>query len=203
MLFLFGLIFLQALELNKETLQQIEKCRNGDAKLCYKAGLFLSTGRNEQDQEKKDLGLEYIRRACSYGVKKACDTMGDNYFKDKHYLAAKPYLEKSCKRDIVFACNALGTMYRDGHDVRQNDVKSRHYYEKACLLKEPNACINVAIMYRGGFGVEKNQTAEKKYYKMACEAGSKAGCKSFKYIDDEEKGINTSSIIYRLKSLFN
>lgn len=200
---LLGLSIVWAVELDEVSQAQITQCRSGDVESCYKVGLALSTGTNAEDQEKKNLGLEYIRRACKYGEEKACDTMGENYFKDKHYGGAKPYLEESCERGIVSACNALGTIYRDGHDVRQNDIQSRKYYKKACVLKGADACINVAIMYRGGFGVERNQTQEKLYYKRACDAGSEVGCKSFTRLDNEERGIEPPSIIDKFKSLFN
>ena len=182
---------------------QMQACKDGDVSSCYSVGLALSTGENAENQEKKDLGLEYIRRACQYGEEKACDTMGENYFKDKHYGAAKPYLEKSCTRGLVRACNALGTIYRDGHDVRQNDVLSREYYEKACALKGADACINVAIIYRGGFGVTRSRSKEKEYYKKACDAGSKVGCSSFTRMDNKDRGVEEPGILDKLKSLFN
>lgn len=105
-----------------------------------------------QKTKKKDLGLSYVRRACTSGEKRACDYLAENYFKDGHYLAAKPLYEDGCKRKVVQACLGLGTIYRDGHDVRQDDVMSCQYYEQACDLGSQDACINVAIIYRGGLG---------------------------------------------------
>ena len=49
---------------------QIEACKNGDAKSCYTSGLTLTTGENAEDQEKKTLGLEYLRKGCKYGEEK-------------------------------------------------------------------------------------------------------------------------------------
>jgi TPR repeat protein len=182
---------------------QIEACKMGDAKSCYEAGMTLTTGKNAENQEKKDIGLEYIRKACKYGEEKACDVMGDNYYKDKHYQAAKPYLETSCNRGVKHACEAMGTMYRDAQETRQDDVQAREYYEKACALGSADACINVAIMYRGGFGVMKDRTSEKMFYKKACDAGSKAGCDSYTKLDNQDKGIEEPGIWDKLKSLFN
>lgn len=182
---------------------QIEACNKGSIQGCYEAGLALTTGKNAENQEKKDTGLEYIRKACKYGEEKACDVLGNNYLKNKHYQAAKPYLEGSCSRGIRSACEGLGTMYRDGLEIRQNDVKAREYYEKACELGSKDSCINVAIIYRGGFGVEKNREKEKMYYKKACENASKSGCKSYKKMDNEDRGIEEPGVLERLKSLFN
>jgi len=187
----------------KEIEMQIKACEQGDAQSCYEAGILLATGENAEDQEKKSLGLEYIRKACKFSVGEACDFMGDNYYKDKHYQAAKPYLEASCKKGSVTACEAMGTMYRDAQEVKQNDLKSKYFYEKACLLKSADACINIAIMYRGGFGVPIDRAQEKRYYKKACEAGSKVGCKSFTKMDNKDKGIEEPGLFDRLKSLFN
>ena len=200
---LLGLTYVGALELTPEINVQIDDCQKGDVLSCYEAGVALSTGKNAQDQEKKALGLDYIRRACKYGENKACDAMGENYFKDKHYGAAKPYFEASCERGVVTACSALGTIYRDGMDTRQDDEKSRIYYEKACALQDKDACINLAIIYRGGFGVDMNRSMEKSYYKKACDAGSDVGCKSFTRMDNKDKGIEEPSLWEKVKSLFN
>ena len=190
--------------INAEELDaQIEACHKGDVASCYKAGTALTTGKNAEDQEKKNMGLEYIRKACKFGEEKACDALGDNYYIDKHYQAARPYLENSCNRGIVTACEAMGTMYRDAQEIRQNDVLSREFYEKACVLKSADSCINVAIMYRGGFGVEKSRVQEKAFYKKACDAGSKAGCDSFTKMDNKDKGIEEPGLWDKFKSLFN
>jgi TPR repeat protein len=196
-------ISMYAVELDTTEEAQIVDCRSGNVQSCYAVGVVLTTGKNAENQEKKDLGLEYIRRACKYGHEKACDAMGENYFKDQHYGGAKPYLEKSCERGIVTACNALGTIYRDGNDVHQDDTLSREYYEKACMLRGADACINVAIIYRGGFGVDINRSQEKRYYHKACDAGSAVGCKSFTRMDNKDKGIASEGLWGSVKSLFN
>jgi len=197
-----ALTFSNAVELGKEVNAQIEDCKKGHLQSCYDVGVVLTSGENADNQEKKDLGLDYLHRACSYGKTKACDLLGEHYFKDKHFFAAKQYLESGCKRNIVSTCTALGTMYRDGNDVKQDDVLSRKYYEKSCNLGDKDACINVAIIYRGGFGVKKSRSQEKLYYKKACEAGSKVGCSSFRRMDNKDKGIEEPGLWQRFKSLF-
>jgi TPR repeat protein len=203
LVFFMGISSLNALELSKEINTQIEDCQKGNVLTCYEVGIVLTTGKNAEDQEKKDLGLEYVRRACKYGEVKACDYLGENYFKDGHFLEAKPLYEDACKRGIVDACLGLGTIYRDGHDVRQDDVISREYYEKGCELGSKDACLNVAIIYRGGFGVKQDRSMVKKYYKKACDAGSEPGCNSFKKLDNEDKGIEEPGLWEWFKSLFN
>lgn len=194
---LFGWNYLNAVEV------EIESCNQGNIKSCYEAGIILTTGENAEDQEKKNLGLEYIRKACGFGEERACDILGENYFKNGNFGASIPYLKRSCDRNIVSACEGLGTIYRDGHETRQDDVKSREFYEKACELGSKDACINVAIIYRGGFGVGVNREKEKMYYKKACDHGSKAGCNSYTKLDNEDKGIAKPSIWHKLKSVFN
>jgi len=190
--------------LNATTLEENKKdCKNNNPNSCFKVGLELVSGENGEDQEIKAIGLDYIRKACQIGDNKACDWQGDNYFKDGNYIASIPFLDKSCKRDIKSACEALGTIYRDGHDVKQDDVKSRGYYESACELKSGNSCINVALIYRGGFGVKKNRNKEKLYYKKACDNGVKVGCNNFTKMDNKDKGIKEPTILDRLKGLFN
>lgn len=176
-------------------------CSDNNATACYEHGLPMVTGENAKVQDIKEEGLSYMRKACTLGENRACDIIGENYYKDTNYGAAIPYLEKSCDRGIMSACEAMGTIYRDGHDVRPDDVKSREFYEKACELKSGNACFNVAIIYRGGFGVEKNRTKEKVFYKKGCDAGLKAGCDRFVELDNEDKGIETG-IWATIKSWF-
>jgi TPR repeat protein len=187
----------------EELESQIEACHQGDIQSCYKAGMTLTTGKHAENQEKKAMGLEYIRKACKFGEEKACQALGDNYYKDKHYQAARPYLENSCNKGVKDACEAMGTMYRDAQEIRQDDVLSREFYEKACALQSADSCINVAIMYRGGFGVQKSRAEEKAFYKKACDAGSAAGCDMYTKMDNKDKGIEEPGLWGTLKSLFN
>jgi TPR repeat protein len=187
----------------EELAAEIEACHQGDISSCYNAGMTLTTGKHAEDQEKKAMGLEYIRKACKFGEEKACQSLGDNYYKDKHYQAARPYLEKSCNKGIKDACEAMGTMYRDAQEIKQDDVLSREYYEKACALQSADSCINVAIMYRGGFGVQKSRAEEKAFYKKACDAGSDAGCDMYTKMDNKDKGIEEPGLWDTLKRLFN
>ena len=198
------LIVLFANLLNGSALEENKKeCKNNNATSCFKVGLELVSGKNAEDQELKALGLDYIRKACIYGDDKACDWQGENYFKDTHYKASIPFLKQSCKRKIKSACEALGTIYRDGLDVRQNDVVSREYYQQACELKSGNSCINVSLIYRGGFGVKKNREKEKLYYKKACDNGIKVGCNNYTKMDNKDKGIAEPSIWEKIKGVFN
>jgi len=185
-----------------KTTTQITQCKEGNISSCYEVGVFLTTGDNKDIQDNRVLGLELLRKACKYQDTKSCDILGDNYYKDKHYQAAGPYLKDACERKVKHACEAMGTMYRDAQEVKQDDVQARHYYEKACDLKSGDACINVAIMYRGGFGVTITRALEKKFYKKACDAGSEVGCDAFKRMDNEDKGIKEPSWFDKLKKLF-
>ena len=81
---------------------QINECKSGNVQSCYAAATALTTGKNAENQEKKTLGLDLMRKACKFGEEKACDALGDNYYIDKHYQAAKPYLIKSCMSMIFW-----------------------------------------------------------------------------------------------------
>jgi uncharacterized protein len=166
-------------------------CREGNATACYMYGLPLVTGDNAKVQDFREEGLSYMRRACLEGEKRGCDVLGENYYKDKHYEMAMTYLEPACNRGVRSACEYMGMIYRDGHDVRPDDIKTREFFEKACALGSGDACFNIAIIYRGGFGVEKSRSNEKSYYKKGCDAGLKVACKRFTELDNEDKGIET------------
>ena len=168
-----------------------KECREGNATSCYLYALPLVTGENAKVQDIREEGMSYMRRACLEGENRGCDAMGENYYKDKNYQIAMTYLEPACDRGVKTACEYMGMIYRDGHDVRPNDVKAREYFEKACTLHSGSACFNVAIIYRGGFGVEKSRAKEKEFYKKGCDAGLKAACDRFRDLDNEDKGIET------------
>ena len=168
-----------------------QACRDGNATACYFYALPLVTGDNAKVQDFREEGLSYMRRACIEGESRGCDVMGENYYKDKQYLMAIKYLDPACDRGVKTACEYMGMIYRDGHDVRPDDVKTREFFEKACALGSGDACFNIAIMYRGGFGVEKNREQEKAYYKKGCEAGRKTSCERYTDLDNEDKGIET------------
>ena len=187
--------------LASETVDLKVACYENNATACYMYGLPMITGENEKVQDIREEGLSYMRKACLLDETRGCDMMGKNYYKNQNYKIAREYLEKSCSRNVKFACETMGTIYRDGHAVRPDDVKSREYYEQACALKSGDACFNVAIIYRGGFGVEKSREKEKEFYKKGCDAGLKAGCDRFTEFDNEDKGIE-SGIWATIKSWF-
>ncbi|RLA68458.1 MAG: hypothetical protein DRQ78_00515 [Epsilonproteobacteria bacterium] len=176
-------------------------CAEDNASACYAYGLPLITGDNAKVQDIKEEGMSYMRKACLLDEYRGCDEMGKNYYKNENYIIARTYLKKSCERGVKFACESMGTVYRDGHSVRPDDVKSREFYEKACDLNSGDACYNVAIIYLGGFGVEKSRTKEKAFYKKSCDAGLKAGCNKFIELDNEDRGIETG-ILATIKAWF-
>jgi TPR repeat protein len=196
-----GILSISSLLLGNASQQIKAACMTNDASACYSYALPLVTGDNANVQDFREEGLSYMRKACILGHDEACDSMGENYYKDKSYLAARPYLEQSCNRGIKTACEAIAVIYRDAHDVKHDDVKAREFFEKACSLKSSDSCYNVAIIYRGGFGVEKSREKEKEFYKKGCDAGLKAGCDRFTELDNEDKGIETG-IIASIKSWF-
>ncbi len=178
-----------------------QSCMDNNATACYQFAIPLTEGENAKVQDIMEEGMSFIRKACILGEQRGCDKMGDQYYKDANYKVALPYLKKSCERGIKSACEAVGTIYRDGHETKPNDTLSRIFYEKACDLKSGTACYNVAIIYRGGFGVDKNRTKEKEFYQKACKASLKVGCDRFTELDNEDKGIETG-IIATIKSWF-
>ena len=193
---LLGLLFIVIIVEANET-----KCMEGNASACYAFALPMITGENAKVQDIREKGLGFMRKACVLGYDQACDKMGENYYEDKSYIAAKPYLERSCDRGVKSACEAMGVIYRDGHDVKHDDLKARIFFEKACALKSGDACYNVAIIYRGGFGVAQSREKEKSFYKKACDAKLQAGCDRYTELDNEDKGIETG-IWATIKSYF-
>jgi TPR repeat protein len=182
--------------------EEAAACVAGETAYCYRAGKALTGGENAKDQKKKEQGMQLLRKGCVYGDPRACDLLGLRYFDEKLYSAAHPYLRQACDSNVTNACTALGTIYRDGHDVKQDDVQARRYYTKACELGSADACINVALIYQGGFWVARSRERSRDFYQKACQAGSQMGCKRFRRLDEEDKG-GKHTLWERLRVLFN
>ena len=195
--FLFLMFFLLTYSQANE-----KACMEGNASACYAYALPLVIGENAEVQDIREKGLSYIRKSCILGYDKACEVLGENYYKDKSYIAARPYLKQSWERDVKRDCEAVAVIYRDGHDVKHDDTQARIFFEKACELSSGDACYNVAIIYRGGFGVTRSRTVEKTFYQKSCEAGLKAGCARYTELDNEDKGIETG-VWADIKALFS
>lgn len=176
-------------------------CKENNATACYEVALTKVTGENAKIQDVMEEGTTDMRKACVYGESRACDKLGDIYFKNKSYGISIHYLEGACQHKVSEACQSLGTIYRDAHDVEFDDVKSREYYEKACALGSADSCYNVALIYRGGFGVKKTRSKEKEFYKKACDQNLTIGCERFTEFDNEDRGIETG-FFAKIKAFF-
>ena len=65
-------------------------CLENNATACYEYGLPMVTGENAKVQDIKEEGMSFIRKACILEEFRACDIMGDNYYKNKSYRASDP-----------------------------------------------------------------------------------------------------------------
>ena len=173
---------------NSQTENYQVACKENNATACYAYALPLVEGENAKVQDIKEKGLSYMRKACLLDEYRGCDILGEEYYNNARYIAAIPYLVKSCQRKVSNACMAMGTIYRDGHDVPIDDVKSRIFYEQSCALDKPDACYSVALIYRAGFGVAKDKAKENAFYERACQLGLDVGCSAFKDLSDEMNG---------------
>jgi TPR repeat protein len=67
---------------------------------------------------------------------------------------------------------ALGSAYRDGDGISQNDALAVVWYRKAAEQGNATAQNDLGNMYRAGAGIEKNREEAVKWYRMAARQGN-------------------------------
>ena len=103
-------------------------------------------------------------------------------------------MEKGCIGKAPKACEALGSIYSTGQDVKHDNVKAKEYYLTAANLDKMYcdddgntlSCYWLASLYRDGLGVEQNNTLAKHYFKKSCEKGDPSACEELAKVANKE-----------------
>jgi len=122
--------------------EYVQKCENGDAKMCYR--LYQINEGGVIAGLTKEKAKSYLYRACNLELAKACldiAVMFDDGKKEKmDKEKAKLYYEKACNGKNSDACNNLGMLYYTGEGIDEDRGKAKKYLKKACDLGLKQAC---------------------------------------------------------------
>lgn len=105
--------------------------------------------------------------ACYDGSIKACEEVGDKYWrkgKDQNQSKALTFYIKACDADSGYACDQLATMYKYAHGVKRDYTKTVKFLEKSCRLDYVLSCYWLGKMYHEGEGVKQDYSKAKKYF---------------------------------------
>lgn len=97
-------------------------------------------------------------------------------YKEKNYIKATDFFEKSCTGGNAAGCNILGAMYANGEGLKQDFIKAAPLYEKACNGGYLTGCFGLAVLYAKGEGVKKDFFNAILLYEKACNGGYAEGC---------------------------
>ncbi|XP_071952170.1 cytochrome c oxidase assembly factor 7-like [Antedon mediterranea] len=145
----------------------------GFGKGCNKVAALYIHGKGVE--KSTDKAFKYFEKGCSLGNADACHGaglllqqtgLGPNNKKD--IPKAVGFLEKSCKQGYVPSCFHLSSIYIQGADgVNKNMKKAAQLAAKCCDNNHMYACANLSRMYMRGDGVEKDEAAGKQYREKA------------------------------------
>lgn len=114
-------------------------------------------------------GRKY-RLADSLTIEKAITIMQKMYNPFLREKALK-LLESSAGNGVPEAMHAMGMIYYQGMDVKQDFDIARKWFEKASAASNPRSAYNLAMMYRLGIGVKQDFAKAYLYLCVAAERG--------------------------------
>lgn len=71
------------------------------------------------------------------------------------------------------AMNRLGTLFRDGQGVAQNDIEAVRWFRRAAEKGNARAMNNLAVMYAKGRGVPRDETQAEHWFRRAAMQGER------------------------------
>jgi len=113
----------------------------------------------------KDLAKakSYYEMAAKQNDADAQCSLGILNSKERNYVEAKKWLERSADQKFVPAYTALANLYFNGHGVKKDYTQAKQLYEKAAKSQDLEALTTLGMMYAVGLGVEQNIDMAKVY----------------------------------------
>ena len=178
-----------------QSMTDLEKCQDGDFKICAKLGDA------EKDHKK---AAQLYKKACDGGDMNGCNNLGTAYSDNKGvakdvYKAALLF-QKACDGGIMEGCTNLGSDYQEGEGVAKDLDKALQLYQKACDGGSTLGCVLLGMLYYNGKGVAKDPYKAAQLYEKACDGGVMKGC--FNLGDAYYFGKGVAKDIYKAMKLF-
>ncbi|WP_462104885.1 tetratricopeptide repeat protein, partial [Campylobacter concisus] len=141
-----------------QSLTDLEKCQDGDFKICTELGNAYYNGDGVAKNLNKSVDL--YQKACDGGEINGCFNLGNAYYNGdgvtKDFNKAAQLYQKACDSKNMYGCNNLGNAYDNGDGVTKDFNKAAQLYQKACDGGNMEGCSNLGNAYYNGNGVTKD-----------------------------------------------
>ncbi len=97
------------------------------------------------------------------------------FYKNKNYAEAVPLFHQAAEQGNAKGQYSLGTMYKNGQGVTQNNKEAVSWFRKAAEQGNVIGQYNLGDMYANGQGVAQNYTEAVSWYRKAAEQGNARG----------------------------
>ena len=175
----------------KQAQTEKQQCEAGNFKICLKLGRAYLDGGSSVSRN-LDQAQHYLELSCNSGDATGCYHLGrvHTLFRNEHgYEQALSLFNKSCKRQEMDACVALGNLYYNGQGTRRDDNSAKELFQKACDVKNMNGCYHLGILNEKGHGLPRNYENAKRIYEEVCESGEGSGCNALGLLYQHGQGV--------------
>ena len=125
-----------------QSMTDLEKCQDGDFKICTELGNAYYTGNGVEKNLNKSVDL--YKKACDGGEMNGCFNLGNAYYYGngvtKDFNKAVQLYQKACDGGEIKGCFNLGIAYENGNGVTKDFNKAAQLYQKACDGGDMEGC---------------------------------------------------------------
>lgn len=90
-------------------------------------------------------------------------------------------LQAGCDGFVAFACARIGSHYREGIALKQDDTKGADFYERSCLLGSGQGCVALADSFLTGKGRPHDERRAFGLLRKGCTIDKAEGCYALGY----------------------
>lgn len=123
----------------KNQLQDENKCRQGNAEICYSIAYRYSHGIGVQSDDAK--AASFYSVGCEAGFGPSCTSAGaTNAWLLRKLDQGFEYFSKGCDLGHGLGCANVAGMYRRGNGVQKSEALASEYLSRACNLGHSQSC---------------------------------------------------------------
>jgi TPR repeat protein len=90
-------------------------------------------------------------------------------------------LQAGCDGFVGFACARIGSHYREGIGLKQDDTKGADFYERSCMLGSGQGCVALADSFLSGKGRPNDERQAFGLLRKGCKIDKAEGCYALGY----------------------
>jgi TPR repeat protein len=146
-------------------------CQHGAGMACANLPFYKKLEKAEE--------LAMFQKGCSLDAPFGCAWWGVRLLdsdKPEDQQQGLAQLQTGCDGFVGFACARIGSHYREGIGVKQDDAKSADFYERACQLSSGAGCVELAGAFVTGKGRPHDEPHAVELLKRGCQLEPGDGC---------------------------